>query len=573
MKNKLAYLFALFALPVLANTPPEITNVRASQREGTKLVDIYYDAADADGDLLKIRVEISDNDGVKYSVPAFSLTGDIGEGIATGVNKHIIWDAGTDWDGEYSDQMRVKVFAIDARGFPGMEWGNEVPPGGFLMGQDGGAEGSGPSRHVNIPWSYWLSKYEITAEQYCEFLNSALAAGWVKRIDTTAVELMPRLGKIPGLNQSYTLLSIGDDQDIRWNVNNFEVVNSRTNHPAKVSLVGAMVFARYYGYDLPTEAEWEKAARGPANDDQDEHLVYPWGDEISIAYAKGYEYSSPGTKTVGYYDGSQTPMGPDTINGYGLYDVIGNLSEWTRSILSSTTSGIPAENYAVQDYPQEENLAAIQHSTEFDVNQNAYTFVVRGGGADNGDTITSESYKLYYRQGKNTGSRSGFRVVRRSEQGVESAKCSAVINFADGNAGSLISAYRNDFATFKTAYEMSASSHPVTIQTYTDAHNETKHLVQISNNTLQMTLKNLGGDLQFVKFKMSGDTSYCGARLSCDDKSYGSARFFNSSIENEYTLVANPNAKKYVLEFYSTSSSSYYIARVTDIELYVTPHK
>lgn len=53
-----------------------------------KLVDIYYDAADADNDLLKVRIEISDNDGAKYSVPAFSLTGDIGEGITPGTGKH-----------------------------------------------------------------------------------------------------------------------------------------------------------------------------------------------------------------------------------------------------------------------------------------------------------------------------------------------------------------------------------------------------------------------------------------------------------------------------------------------------
>ena len=164
MKKTIGIAVAMSALAVCANTPPAITNVRASQREGTKLVDIYYDAADADNDLLKVRIEISDNDGAKYSVPAFSLTGDIGEGIAPGTGKHIVWDAGTDWDGEYSDQMRVKVFAIDAQGFPGMEWGNEGPPGGFLMGQDGGAEGSGPSRHVNIPWSYWLGKYEVTAQ-------------------------------------------------------------------------------------------------------------------------------------------------------------------------------------------------------------------------------------------------------------------------------------------------------------------------------------------------------------------------------------------------------------------------
>ena len=88
-------LAAALALPAFA-TPPEITNVVASQREGTKLVDITYDAADADGDLLKIRVEISDNDGVRYSVPAFSFTGDIGEGVEPGVGKHIVWDAGTD---------------------------------------------------------------------------------------------------------------------------------------------------------------------------------------------------------------------------------------------------------------------------------------------------------------------------------------------------------------------------------------------------------------------------------------------------------------------------------------------
>ena len=88
MKKTIGIAVAMSALAVCANTPPAITNVRASQREGTKLVDIYYDAADADNDLLKVRIEISDNDGAKYSVPAFSPTGDIGEGITPGTGKH-----------------------------------------------------------------------------------------------------------------------------------------------------------------------------------------------------------------------------------------------------------------------------------------------------------------------------------------------------------------------------------------------------------------------------------------------------------------------------------------------------
>ena len=335
--------FLLAALPAAAlAAPPEITNVRAEQRADTKLVDIWYDAADADGDLLKIRIEVSDNDGVRYSVPAFSLTGDIGEGIAPGVNKHIVWDAGVDWDGEYSDKMRIKVFAVDAKGYPGLEWGDEVPPGGFLLGQDGGAEGSGPSRHVNIPWSYWLSKYEITVGQYCDFLNTALVAGRVRRDGQTAVYSITGTNLIEGVTGTYKLINLGDSSQIRWNVNNFEVVGTQTNYPVIVSWYGAMAWANFHGYDLPTEAEWEKAARGPDFDDQDEHCLYTWGNDYSEAKAC-FSY----TKPVGYYNGNQTPIGPDMVNGYGYYDMTGNAGEWTRT----------RSSFSIADYPQQEDLS------------------------------------------------------------------------------------------------------------------------------------------------------------------------------------------------------------------------
>lgn len=337
--------------------PPVITNVTASQRAGTKLVDITYDITDEDGDLMKVRVEISDNDGNTYSIPAFSLTGDIGDNIASGTGKHIVWDAGTDWDGEYSDLMRVKVFAIDAKGFPGMEWGNEVPPGGFLLGQDGGAEGSGPSRHVNIPWSYWLTKYEVTRQQYCDFLNAAIVTGHVKRDGTTAVRYPSDTTDLSTPSNVY-LCPLGDDKEIRWNVNHFEVVNDRGNYPVSVSWYGARAFCEYYGYDLPTHAEWEKAARGPDHDDQDEHLCYPWGNTITAACAS-YDTRTSSDKyasyivlcPVGYYDGNQTPIGDDMVNGYGLYDVIGNAAEWTLT-----------RNYSTESYPQEETFLSPRHS-------------------------------------------------------------------------------------------------------------------------------------------------------------------------------------------------------------------
>src|SRR5687767_7812196 len=79
--------------------PPVVTNVVALQRTGTKLVDIRYDVADGDGDPLKVRIEISNNGGTTYSVPATSLTGEIGAGITPGSGKLIVWNAGIDWDG------------------------------------------------------------------------------------------------------------------------------------------------------------------------------------------------------------------------------------------------------------------------------------------------------------------------------------------------------------------------------------------------------------------------------------------------------------------------------------------
>jgi formylglycine-generating enzyme required for sulfatase activity len=368
-------------------------------------VDITYDVADADGDTLKVRVEISDNNGASYSVPAFTFTGAIGDNVAPGVGKTIIWNAGQDWDGEYSTQMRVKVIAVDARGLPGLAWSNEIPPGGFLMGQDGGVEGSGLSRHVNIPWSYWLSKYEITNDQYAEYLNTALVAGAVIRNGTTTVTAVA--SKYTGVPANGLLLNIGDSYDIRWNVNKFEVVTGRGNFPVSVTWYGAVAFALHYGYDLPTQAEWEKAARGPDYDDAGQHQLYPWGNSINGGYANyagsGDPYDYYGKTPIGYYNGNQTPFGPNTLSAYGLYDLIGNQAEWTRSVFTDISA-----------YPQQEDLNSAHNVlTASDANR-----ITKGGHSQ-----TGTQFQIYDRTGASKSSYlysqlnyayTGFRVIRRS---------------------------------------------------------------------------------------------------------------------------------------------------------------
>ena len=96
-----------------------------------------------------------------------------------------------------------------------------------------------------------------------------------------------------------------------WNGNNYP--SGKDNHPVvNVSWYGAMAYAKWVGKRLPTQAEWEKAARGGLVGQK-----YPWGNSIDPSKAN---YS----RNVG----DTTPVGSYPPNGYNLYDITGNVWEW-----------------------------------------------------------------------------------------------------------------------------------------------------------------------------------------------------------------------------------------------------
>ena len=166
-----------------------------------------------------------------------------------------------------------------------------IPAGEFRMGSNSGDTDEKPVHSVYVD-AFYMDKYEVTNAQYAEFLN---AKG--KHVDA---------GQI--------WLDIGDgDEKIEYVSGKYRAKAGYENHPVvEVSWYGAMAYAAWKGKRLPTEAEWEKAARGGLAG-----LKYPWGNTIDSTKAN-YNNHIKDTTAVGKY----------TANGYGLFDMAGNVWEW-----------------------------------------------------------------------------------------------------------------------------------------------------------------------------------------------------------------------------------------------------
>ena len=167
-----------------------------------------------------------------------------------------------------------------------------IPAGSFLMGSDdeltwGNAR---PVHTVHLD-AFFMDKYEVTNAEYKEFVDAN--PEWQK--DNIDAKFYLDHGDYLG----------------HWSGNDYRA--GRADHPVIwVSWYAAMAYAEWAGKRLPTEAEWEYAARGGLAGKK-----YPWGDTISPADAN-YELNV----------GGRTPVGTYPANGYGLYDMAGNVWEW-----------------------------------------------------------------------------------------------------------------------------------------------------------------------------------------------------------------------------------------------------
>jgi formylglycine-generating enzyme required for sulfatase activity len=160
-----------------------------------------------------------------------------------------------------------------------------IPAGEFMMGSDSDDDHLNSLHTLHLD-AYYIDKYEVTNARYAECVN----AGVCDPPHETKSEFHPE----------YFGNSQFDDHPVvyvDWNM--------------------ARTYCSWREARLPTEAEWEKAARGT------DGRTYPWGEAISCDKAN-YDSCVGETTKVGSYESGQSP--------YGLYDMAGNVFEWVSSI-------------------------------------------------------------------------------------------------------------------------------------------------------------------------------------------------------------------------------------------------
>ena len=246
-----------------------------------------------------------------------------------------------------------------------------IPAGEFQMG-DAFAEGQSNELPVHTVFvdAFYMDKYEVTNGQYAEYLNAANAQGLV----TVSGGVVYQSGSDTSYPQCNTY-SYDDDSQIHWNGSTFTITSGKQDHPmGEVSWYGAAAYANWRsardgrqscynlptwtcdfsknGYRMATEAEWEYAARGGVAGRR-----FPWSDTNTIQHSRANywswsNYSYDTSPTRGYHPAFDSggfpytsPVGYFAPNGYGLYDMAGNVWEWCNDRYDSGYySGSPYQN-------------------------------------------------------------------------------------------------------------------------------------------------------------------------------------------------------------------------------------
>jgi formylglycine-generating enzyme len=220
---------------------------------------------------------------------------------------------------------------------PGMV---RIPGGSFMMGSDRHYAEEAPVHRVSVD-GFWIDRNPVTNEDFDVFVQET---GYV-----TVAERPVRAEDYPGaipqllapgsivfqkphrfvdMRNHYNWWTYVMGADWRHPYGPKSSLSAKAQHPVvQITHEDATAYAQWAGKELPTEAEWEYAARGGLDGAE-----FAWGGEFmpkGYVMANTWQGEFPWQNlTCGGYEGT-TPVGLFAPNGYGLFDIIGNVWEWT----------------------------------------------------------------------------------------------------------------------------------------------------------------------------------------------------------------------------------------------------
>jgi formylglycine-generating enzyme required for sulfatase activity len=182
-----------------------------------------------------------------------------------------------------------------------------IPPCRITLGPDPSDPDVSPAYTVELA-GYWIDRYPVTVAQYAEFLN--------------------RVRSEPGTSELYhEFMANPDHCGIRPDASGvYRVIPGRERHPIVYVTHGmATAYAEWVGKKLPTEAQWERCARGLHG------RPYPWGDEPIDRSRANYDFHYGGTTEVGSFPAGATDE--------GIFDLCGTVNEWCRDLYDAYPGG------------------------------------------------------------------------------------------------------------------------------------------------------------------------------------------------------------------------------------------
>ena len=209
-----------------------------------------------------------------------------------------------------------------------------IPAGEFILGSDRWPEEGGEAFAVTLDHDYYIAVHEVTNAQYKRFVDAT--------------------GHRPPTEHD----TDGEPEPI-WQGNGFPA--DQADHPVTgVSWEDAQAYCRWAGLRLPTELEWERAARGT------DGRAWPWGNDWDETRCRSATVERTGTASVYDYPNGRSP--------WGLYNMAGNVAEWC---LDGYEGALVYERYKSGDFAPELDAAGLNVTRGGDWYMSEFDFLLR----------------------------------------------------------------------------------------------------------------------------------------------------------------------------------------------------